>query len=89
MLTKVVLISFIQRPLQIPDRITYPLLNAESEERFPLYKSRTHRMDMTSEEELGAAARREPYQRRDRALGDTMNPEGSTQAHFKVYAAVH
>ncbi|XP_026077690.1 protein FAM83D [Carassius auratus] len=70
-------------PLQIPDRITYPLLNAENEERFPLYKSRAHRMDMTSEEELGAAVRREPYQMSDRALGETMNLEGSTQAHFK------
>ncbi len=84
MLTKVVLISFIQRPLQIPDRFTYPLLNAESEERFPVYKSRGHHMDMTSEEELGASGRREPYLRRDRVLGDTMNPEGIAQADFKV-----
>ncbi|XP_052425895.1 uncharacterized protein LOC127968626 [Carassius gibelio] len=73
----------VNRPLQIPDRLTYPLLNTESEERFPVYKSRAHRMDMTSEEELGASRRREPYQRRDRALGDTMNPEGPTQANFK------
>uniref|UniRef100_A0A672P778 Protein FAM83E-like n=1 Tax=Sinocyclocheilus grahami TaxID=75366 RepID=A0A672P778_SINGR len=73
----------VNRPLQIPDRITYPLLNAESEERFPVYKSRAHRMDMTSEEELGASGRREPYLRRDRVLGDTMNPEGTTQANFK------
>uniref|UniRef100_A0A9J8BXN5 Family with sequence similarity 83 member E n=1 Tax=Cyprinus carpio carpio TaxID=630221 RepID=A0A9J8BXN5_CYPCA len=73
----------VNRPLQIPDRITYPLLNAEGEERFPVYKSRTHRMDITSEEELGASGRREPYLRRDRVLGDTMNPEGTTQANFK------
>lgn len=87
MLTKDVLISFIQRPLQIPDRVTYPLLNAENEERFPVYKSRTHRMDMTPEDDLRPPARREPFMRRDRVLGDTMNPEGTTKTNFKVYAA--
>ncbi|KAK2874845.1 hypothetical protein Q8A67_021998 [Cirrhinus molitorella] len=73
----------VNRPLQIPDRITYPLLNSENEERFPVYKSRAHRMEMTPDDDLGPSARREPYLRRDRVLGDTMNPEGTTKPHFK------
>ncbi|XP_073682379.1 protein FAM83H [Garra rufa] len=73
----------VNRPLQIPDRITYPLMNAESEERFPVYKSRTHRMEMTSEDDLGPSAQREPYLRRDRVLGEKMNLEGAPKPSFK------
>ncbi|KAK9966839.1 hypothetical protein ABG768_003928 [Culter alburnus] len=68
--------DLMNRHLQIPDRITYPLLNPENEERYPVYKSRIHRNDMTSEEEM----RRDSFLRRDR---DTINPEGTTQSHLK------
>lgn len=58
-------------------------MNPENEERYPVYKSRIHRNDMTSEEEM----RRDTFLRRDRVLGDKINPEGTTQSHLKVYAA--
>ncbi|KAK7119100.1 hypothetical protein R3I94_021069 [Phoxinus phoxinus] len=67
------------RHLQIPDRITYPPLNPENEERYPVYKPR----NMASEEEMGPALRREPFLMRDRGLGDMINPEGTTQANLK------
>lgn len=66
----------------MPDRITYPVLNPENEERYPVYKSR----NMASEEEMGPAVRREPFLIRDRVLGDMINPEGTTQANLKVGA---
>ncbi|XP_051768245.1 protein FAM83G isoform X2 [Ctenopharyngodon idella] len=71
--------DLMNRHLQIPDRITYPLMNPENEERYPVYKSRIHRNDMTSEEEM----RRDTFLRRDRVLGDKINPEGTTQSHLK------
>ncbi|XP_067287969.1 protein FAM83G [Pseudorasbora parva] len=73
----------VNRHLHIPDRITYPRLNPENEERYPVYTSRTFRNDMTSDEEMGPGLRREPYMRRDRLLGDPINPEGTTQADLK------
>lgn len=74
--------------MQIPERITYnrpsPPLTMESEERFPLYKPRTHRSDINSEEEIGPSIRREPFIRRDRVLGDAMNLDGTKQPNIKV-----
>ncbi|XP_051967653.1 protein FAM83D-like [Xyrauchen texanus] len=79
--------SFIPRPLQMPERIPYnlhsPLLNAENEERYPVYKPRTHRKDITSEEDVGLTIRREPFLRRDRVSGENKNPEGNKAAHMK------
>ncbi|XP_056324031.1 uncharacterized protein fam83e [Danio aesculapii] len=71
------------RSLQMADRVAYPLLNTENEERFPVYRSRTLRTDLNSEEELGSALRREPFLRRDRGLGETLNTETNTHANLK------
>lgn len=77
----------VNRPIQIPERITYnrpsPPLTIESEERFPLYKPRTHRSDISSEEDIGPSIRREPFLRRDRVLGDAMNPDGTKPPNLK------
>ncbi|KAG1950252.1 protein FAM83C-like [Pimephales promelas] len=61
----------VNRHSQMPDRTTYPPLNPENEERYPVYKSR----NMASEEEM----RREPFLIRDMMA----NPEGTTQANLK------
>lgn len=72
----------------MPDRIAYnrpsPPLTIESDERFPLYKPRNHRSDISSEEDIGSSIRREPFLRRDRVLGDAMNPDGTKQPNLKV-----
>lgn len=81
-------LSVIHRSMQIPERIAYirpsPSMAIESDERFPLYKPRTHRSDLGSEEDIGPSVRREPFLRRDRVLGDAMNPDGTKQPNLKV-----
>ncbi|XP_051529471.1 uncharacterized protein LOC127426600 isoform X2 [Myxocyprinus asiaticus] len=75
--------SFIPRPIQMPERITYNLhsspLITENEERYPVYKPCIHRKEITSEQEV----RREPFLRRDRVSGENMNPEGTKPANLK------
>ncbi|KAA0707494.1 Protein FAM83E [Triplophysa tibetana] len=82
----------VNRSMQIPERLAYirpsPSMTIESEERFPLYKPRTHRSDLGSEEDIGPSVRREPFLWRDRVLGDAMNPDGTKQPNIKKSSEV-